>query len=83
MSQFVMKLKAKTSGIIKGARMVEVARANNGGSFVVQVACLPEVPDCIEGYYRAPPQSPHHCPRYRGCAACIMCKGKLKDCILY
>ena len=46
-----MKLKARTSGFIKGARMVEVVRANYGGSFVVQVACLPEVPDGIEGYY--------------------------------
>ena len=51
MSQFVMKLKAKTSGVIKGARMVEVVRANYGGSFVVQVACLPEVPAGIDGYY--------------------------------
>jgi hypothetical protein len=46
-----MKLKAETSGVIKGARMVEVVRAHYGGSFVVQVACLPEVPDGIEWYY--------------------------------
>ena len=51
MSKFVTRLKAQTSGVIKGARMVEVVRANNGGSFVVQVACMPEVPDGIDGYY--------------------------------
>ena len=53
MSQFVTKLKAKTSGVIKGVRMVEVVRANYGGRFEVQVACLPEVPDGTpeEGYY--------------------------------
>ena len=51
MSQFVKKLEAKTSGVIKGVRMVEVVRANYGGRFEVQVACLPEVPDGIEGYY--------------------------------
>ena len=51
MSQFVKKLEAKTSGVIKGVRMVEVVRANYGGRFEVQVACLPEVPDGIEGYF--------------------------------
>ena len=53
MSQFVKKLEAKTTGVIKGARMVEVVRANYGGRFEVQVACLPEVPDGTpeEGYF--------------------------------
>ena len=51
MSQFVTKLKAKTSGVIKGVRMAEVVRANYGGRFEVQVACLPEVPNGIQGYF--------------------------------
>jgi hypothetical protein len=52
MSNIVTKLKAKTSGVIKGARIVEVVKANFGGTFSVQVACLPAVPDTMKGYYK-------------------------------
>ena len=51
MSQFVTKLESQTSGVIKGARMVKIVRANYGGSFVVQVAGLPEVPKGMKGYF--------------------------------
>ena len=52
MSSIVTKLKSKTSGVIQGARIVEVVRKNYGGAFSVQVACLPVVPATMKGYYK-------------------------------
>jgi hypothetical protein len=44
-------LKSKTSGVIQGAKMVDVERENYGGAFSVQVATEPVMPETNKGFF--------------------------------